>query len=186
LNEVGLPENKAWDLYEPFIVRHLVMGGVPATTAAKAVENKDKLAYNALQEVIKQRPVLINRAPTLHKYSIMAMWPKLSKGKTLQLPPGIVKPLGADHDGDAMSYSVPISSAAVTEAIEKMMPERNLKYVRDRSPTYMPISEYLQGLYLGTKQPTNKPPRRFATKQEAMQAYKKGDLAIDDPIVIQA
>jgi DNA-directed RNA polymerase subunit beta' len=161
------------------------MNGVPATVAAKATENKDKMAYAALQEVIKQRPVLINRAPTLHKYSIMAMWPKLTKGKTLQIPSTIVKPFSADMDGDTMSYSVPISSAAVREAIEKMMPERNLKYVRDRSPTYMPISEYLQGLYLGTRQPQAKSPVIFRTKQEALESYRKGDLNIDDPIVIQ-
>jgi hypothetical protein len=100
LNQAGLPEKKAWELYEPFVVRQLIQKGMPATHAAKSVEKRDGLAYAALQEVVKQRPVILNRAPTLHKYSMMAFWPVLSKGDTLQISPTIVKPFGADYDGD--------------------------------------------------------------------------------------
>jgi hypothetical protein len=102
LNQVGLPEDKAWTLYEPFIVRQLVRGGMPATHAAKAVAEQKPVAYSALQDVVKQRPILINRAPTLHKYGIMAMWPVLTKTKVLQLSPSIVAPFGADYDGDSL------------------------------------------------------------------------------------
>lgn len=104
LNEAGIPEEKAWELYEPFIVRDLVMKGVPAMEAAKAVERKDKAAYKSLQEVIKTRPVIVNRAPTLHKYSMMAFWPVLTKGNTLQVNPTIVKPLGMDFDGNCTDF----------------------------------------------------------------------------------
>ena len=90
LNEVGLPEKKAWDLYEPFVIRELVLKGVPATAAATAVQDRTKMAYRVLQDVVKQRPVMINRAPTLHKYSIMAFWPVLTKGNTLQTNPSAI------------------------------------------------------------------------------------------------
>jgi len=86
---------------------------------------------------------------------------------------------------DTMSYSVPVSQKAVQEAVEKMMPEKNLLYVRDRGPTYVPSSEYLQGLYLGTRRPKDKAPKVFAGKEEAMQAYRSGEIAVDDPIVIR-
>jgi len=101
LNEVGLPEELAWRLYEPFIVSHMVRNGYPATQASKAVSEHQPVAYEALQNVIRERPVLINRAPTLHKYSITAAWPVLTKGHTLQVPPAIVKPLGMDFNGDS-------------------------------------------------------------------------------------
>lgn len=85
---------------------------------------------------------------------------------------------------DTASYAVPVSSAAVKEAISKMMPERNLMTVRDRTPTYVPSAEYAQGLYLATKDPDMKPPQRFRTREDAYAAYRKGALKIDDPVII--
>ena len=87
---------------------------------------------------------------------------------------------------DTASYSVPISDAAVKEAVTKMMTDKNLKSARDDKPHYLPSQEYLQGLYLSTKEPTNKPVQTFATKTEALKAYRKGTLRVDDPIVIKA
>ena len=106
LNEVGLPENQAWEVYEPFIMRDMVRKGVPATQAAKSVENRDKRAYESLQKVVKERPVILNRAPTLHKYSLWALEPKLVKGDTVRVPPQIVGPMGMDYDGDNQIASV--------------------------------------------------------------------------------
>ena len=153
--------------------------------AAQDVAKHGKAAYNSLKEVIKDRPVLINRAPTLHKYSIVAMNPVLTKGRSLQIPPALVGPLGADFDGDTMSYSVPVSQEAVKQARDIMMPNRNLISNRNDRPTYMPSNEYLQGLYFASKEPTAKPTRTFATKDEALAAYKKGEINIDDPILIK-
>lgn len=120
LNQVGLPENYAWELYEPFIIRELVRRGVPAVTAAKEVSSKTKGAYAALQTVVKQRPVLVNRAPTLHKYSIMAFWPKLVKGDVLKISPSIVGPYGADFDGDScwISTRIRVEPKKIKESIE--------------------------------------------------------------------
>jgi DNA-directed RNA polymerase subunit beta len=186
LNQVGLPEERAFDLYEKFVVRNLVQSGMPAMSAAKAVLNKSKAAKEALEEVVSQRPVIINRAPTLHKYSVMAMWPKLTKGHTLQIPPALVGPFGADFDGDTMSYSVPVSKSAVDEAIEKMMPDKNLLSDADESANYVPGIEYLQGLYFLSKSPNKKKETIvFDTLQDAKRAYAKGEIKIDDPIKIK-
>ena len=184
LNEVGLPEARAWEIYQPFIVRHLVRQGVPAIVAAKAVHDKDKAAYAALQSVIQERPVIINRAPTLHKYSMLAAWPRLTKGHTLQIPPAVTGPFGADFDGDTMSYSVPVSSAAVEEAKAKMLPERLLLSERFDQAQFVPGNEYVKGLYLATKSPKQKPVQHFASKADAFKAYRDGKIAVDDPIVI--
>ena len=108
LNEVGLPVEQAWEVYEPFIIRHLVKNNVPAVMAAKAVEKRNPQAFRALQDVVKQRPVLINRAPSLHKYSIMAMWPRLVPGHRLEVPPQIVSGLNMDFDGDSVLTSTEI------------------------------------------------------------------------------
>jgi hypothetical protein len=184
LNEVGLPEELAWDLYEPFIIRKMVKQGVPATKAAESVANHDKAAYTAMREVIKDRPVLVNRAPTLHKYNILAFWPVLTKGHTLQVSPTIVKPFAMDFDGDTASYSVPVSDDAVKESIQKMMPTKNLLSGRDDRPNFAPSNEYLQGLYFATKEPSKKPVKKFATEEDAMKAFRRGEIRADDPIQI--
>jgi len=186
MNQVGLPEGKAWDLYEPFIVRNLVQSGMPAMQAAKAVSAKSKVAYAALQEVATQRPVLINRAPTLHKYGIMAAWPVLTKGHSLQIPPALVAPFGADFDGDTMSYSVPVSKDAVDEAVEKMMPDKNLLSSATDTPNYVPSNEYLQGLYYSSMQPDKKKEKIvFETKEAAIKAFMQGKIKMSDPIEIK-
>lgn len=185
LDEVGLPKKKAWELYKPFIIRHLVRKGVPATVAAKAVVEKTEQAEDALREVVKQRPVVINRAPSLHKYSVLAAWPRLTEGHTLQIPPAITGPMGADFDGDTMSYSVPVSDEAVADAKQKMLPSKLLLSERNEKVQFAPGQEYIKGLYLATKDPAEKVTKRFATAEEAFRAYRDGKISIDDPIVIE-
>jgi len=126
LNQIGMPEPLAWDLYEPFVVRELVQRGMPATHAAQAVAEHTPAAREALTDVIETRPVLVNRAPTLHKYNIMAFEPVLTKGSTVQVPPAVVGPFAMDFDGDTAAFTVPVSDAAVRQAKEKMMPTRHL------------------------------------------------------------
>ena len=184
LNQIGMPEPLAWDLYEPFVVRELVQRGVPATQAAKAVAEHSPAARDALTNVIETRPVLVNRAPSLHKYSIMAFEPVLTKGSTVQVPPAVVGPFAMDFDGDTASFTVPVSDAAVRQAKEKMMPTKHLLDARHGKATYSPSNEYLQGLYLATKIPTKKPVRTFKSRAAAVEAYRKGDIRIDDPITI--
>lgn len=100
LNQIGMPESEAWKLYEPFVIRRLVRNGYPAAAALSYTKKKDPVAYKALQDEVKERPVLVNRAPTLHKLSIMAFEPVLTKGHTIQVAPAIVAPFNLDFDGD--------------------------------------------------------------------------------------
>ncbi len=138
MDQVGLPEDKAWVLYRPFIVRQLVRRGVPAMAAARMVADKDPKARDALVDEMSNRPVIINRAPTLHRFGIMAAYPIMTKGKTLQVPPITTSGFGADFDGDAMQFHVPVSDDAVREARERLMPSRNLTSVRFFDVHYVP------------------------------------------------
>jgi DNA-directed RNA polymerase subunit beta len=185
LNQIGLPINKAWDLYEPFVIRKMVRSGYPAKQAVQLISKRDKAAFVHLQDVVKERPIIYNRAPSLHKYSVLAAWPVLVKGDALQISPSIVKPLGADFDGDTASFTVPASKKAVDEAVGKMMPDKLLLSERGDKPHFVPSNEYVKGLHLATRAAQKKPTRRFKTRADAMRAYQSGEIKVDDPIEIE-
>jgi DNA-directed RNA polymerase beta subunit len=185
MDEVGLPEPKAWTIYRPFIVRRLIRQGLPAVEAAKSVANQTDLARKTMLEEMKERPVMINRAPTYHRYGFMAAFPKLSKGHTLQLPPVVCNGFNADFDGDAMNYHVPVTEEAVKEAREKMLPSVNLKSTRDFGVHYLPRNEFLMGLYLASNSKNDKPPRVFRSKADVIAAYQRGDIDIHDKVVVK-
>ena len=183
LNQVGMPEKQAWKAYESFIVRKLSQKGHKTTAAIRMVADKHPAAYAAMKEVMEERPVLVNRSPTLHKYGIMAFWPRLVKGNTLQVNPSIVTPYNMDFDGDAVNYHVPVSREAVKEAIGKMMPEHNLLSARDFTAHYKPEYEFVHGLYLATrKRAGEKASMTFKTKKDAIAAYERGEIDADTPI----
>ena len=184
LDQIGLPEKQAWEIYEPFVVRELVRQGYQATDAVKMVAEKSKQAHAALEKAVTERPVVMNRAPTLHKFGIMGFWPKLTKGSTIQISPSIIQPMGADHDGDAVNLYVPVSYKAQQDVINKMMPRNNLLSTRSFKAHYMPIREYSQGLYLASRMKPGPAVKAFRTEAEATQAYQRGEIAIDDPIKI--
>src|SRR5690606_18185809 len=118
MDEVALPENRAWNVYRNFVIRRLRRRGMPLIEAAKQVEEKSAVAKEELIKEMQSRPVIVNRAPVLHKFGIMAFWPKLTKDETLKVSPLIVKGFNADFDGDAMQYHVPVDESARQEAIE--------------------------------------------------------------------
>jgi len=184
LNQMGIPIKQAWDVYEPFVVRAMVRHGYGPTAAIKMVKDRDDRAQKFLQDAVKQRPVIVNRAPSLHKYSVMAFDPVLVKGDTVQVSPSIVGPYGMDFDGDTVTYYVPVSKNAVEEAREKMMPKSNLLSARSFRANYTPSQEFVQGLYLATRAKKEKPKKTFRTVKEAQEAFNKGEIDIDTPIVI--
>jgi DNA-directed RNA polymerase subunit beta len=184
MDQVGLPESKAWEIYRPFIVRRLARRGVPPIRAAELVEQKDKAAKDALLEEMDERPVIITRAPVLHRYGVMAFKPQLTKAETLQIPPAIVTGFGADFDGDTMNYHVPVSDGAVKDALEKMLPSKNLMSTKNFKAHQLPKNEYQGGLYHATAFVSNKPERYFATKADAIKAYKNGEIESDQKVVI--
>jgi len=185
MDQVGLPEPKAWTIYRPFIMRRLVREGMPAMAAAEAVANQTPIARKALVSETQKRPVLINRAPTLHRYGFMAAWPVLTKGETLQISPVVTPGFNADFDGDAMNYHVPVTDEAVTDAVEKMLPSKNLKSSSNFKVHYLPKQEFLMGLYLASTAKKDTPPRVFASKADVIKAYKKGDISLGDRVIVK-
>lgn len=185
MDHVGLPEEQAWTLYKKFVVRGLVSQGMNPTDAIKAVANKSPQALNVLSNEMNRRPMIVNRAPTLHKYNLMAVYPTLVKGNTLQVSPLITNGFNADFDGDTMLMHVPVSESAVAEAKKKMLPSRNLFAIRDFDVHYIPTQEYAYGLYLASSRKNQKPVQSFANAKEAIAAYKRGEVDIDDRIRIR-
>jgi DNA-directed RNA polymerase beta subunit len=184
LDEVGIPEEKAWVLYSPFIVRRLVRSGTSAVQAAKQVANKTEQAKKALLEEMEQRPVIINRAPTLHKFSIQAFWPKLNPHNTLTIPPLVTSGFGADFDGDAMNFHVPVSEEAKKDAIDKLMPSKHLLNSLKFDVQYIPSQEYLAGLYQASSDVSHSPIRTFRSADDAIVAFKRGKIKATDRIEI--
>jgi DNA-directed RNA polymerase subunit beta' len=186
MDEVGLPEKRAWVIYRPFIMRRLIRRGMPATEAAQNVANQTEQARKAMLEELEERPVIINRAPTLHRYGFLAAWPKLVGGETLQTSPVIAPGYALDHDGDTMNYHVPVSPEAVHEAITKLMPSANLKSVQKFDVHQLPRNEFLMGLYLASTADNKNEPRIFKDKESAVAAYRRGEIRLGDRIVIGA
>ena len=185
MDQVALPEEKAWDIYKPFVVRGLVRRGMPRMQALDAVEGKNKAAFAELQTQMSSRPIVINRAPVLHRYGLMAFYPRLTKNKVMEVNPVITKGFGADFDGDAMQYHVPSTEEAAQEAIHKMLPSKNLFSAASFKAHYVPNKDYQTGLYVASSRTNNKSkPHVYRTKQDAMAAYKRGEIGVDTRVHI--
>ena len=185
LDQVGLPENMAWKMYEPFIIRDMIRTGYSATDAVKAVANRTERAYSSLRKSVKERPLMVNRAPTMHKYSIMALEPVLVKGDNIQVSNYLLEPYAADFDGDTAVMHVPVSQEAVDEARKRMSPGKNLLSARSMDLLWKPTMDYVLGASFATKNPKPGTPRVFNSEKEAVLAYKKGEIDIDSPIRIK-
>jgi DNA-directed RNA polymerase subunit beta' len=134
---------------------------------------------------MEARPVIINRAPTLHRYGVMAAWPRLVKGNVLKISPLVVKGFNADFDGDAMQFHVPAEESAVQEAVQKMLPSRNLFATRDFKVHATPLNEYIGGLFEASARiDKDKPPMHFPNKAAAIRAYRRGLIGVGQQIAI--
>jgi DNA-directed RNA polymerase beta subunit len=186
MDQVGLPIDKAFEVYRPFLVRRLVRGGMPRLVALRAVEEQTEPARQALHAEVQERPVIVNRAPTLHRYSMMAFRPVLVSGHTLRVPPIVTKGFNMDFDGDAAQYHVPASDEAVAEAYAKMLPSRNyMSPATFKATSYLPNQEFSGGIYAAsTLRDDTKRPRTFATRQDAIRAFQRGEIDVDHPVEI--
>jgi DNA-directed RNA polymerase subunit beta len=185
MDQVALPEEKAWEIYKPFIVRGLVRRGLPRMEAVKAFDNKDNQARAELNAQMSSKPIIINRAPVLHRYGMMAFYPQLTKNKTMEISPLVTKGFGADFDGDAMQFHVPSTSDAAKEATEKMLPSKNLFAVSSFKGHYMPVAELHSGLYVASNRVSQKtPPKVFKSAKDAIAAYRRGEIEVDTPVHI--
>jgi DNA-directed RNA polymerase beta subunit len=185
IDSVGIPEEHAWSVYKPFIVRRLVRRGMQHSAAAQAVADKDPKARAALGEEMGARPVILDRAPVLHRYGVMAFWPRLIKGDTIHLSPLVTAGYGADFDGDQMNYQVPAGDDAVKEAVAKMLPSKNLLAASNFQVHQIPTREFAAGLWMASKPPDkDKHPITFASTKDAVAAYRRGEIDVDTPIEI--
>ncbi len=154
LHECGLPKDMAAELFKPFIIRKLIERGIVKTvkSAKKLVDKKEPVIWDILENVLKGHPVLLNRAPTLHRLSIQAFLPKLIEGKAIQLHPLVCTAFNADFDGDQMAVHVPLSNAAVLEAQLLMLASHNILNPQNGTPVTLPSQDMVLGLYYMTKE----------------------------------
>jgi DNA-directed RNA polymerase subunit beta' len=153
LHECGLPKDMAAELFKPFIIRKLIERGIVKTvkSARKLVDKKESVVWDILENILKGHPIMLNRAPTLHRLSIQAFQPKLIEGKAIQLHPLVTSAFNADFDGDQMAVHVPLSNAAVLEAQLLMLASHNILNPQNGTPITLPSQDMVLGLYYITK-----------------------------------
>ncbi|MFI3321428.1 MAG: DNA-directed RNA polymerase subunit beta' [Rikenellaceae bacterium] len=177
MHEMGIPKDMAAELYKPFIIRKLIERGIVKTvkSAKKIIDRRDPVVWDILENVLKGHPVLMNRAPTLHRLGIQAFQPKLIEGKALQLHPLACTAFNADFDGDQMAVHLPLGNAAILEAQILMLGAHNILNPANGAPITVPSQDMVLGLYYMTK------PRSgvvgegltFYSREEALIAYNE-------------
>jgi len=178
LHECGLPKNMAAELFKPFIIRKLIERGIVKTvkSAKKIVDRKDPVVWDILENVLKGHPVLLNRAPTLHRLGIQAFQPKLIEGKAIQLHPLVCTAFNADFDGDQMAVHVPLGHDAVMEASMLMLSSHNILNPANGAPIAVPSQDMVLGLYYVTK--GRKSTDEFKVPGEGMRFYSAEEVII--------
>ncbi len=173
IHECGIPKGMAAELYKPFVIRKLIERGIVKTvkSAKKIVDRKDPVVWEILENVLKGHPVLLNRAPTLHRLSIQAFQPVLIEGKAIQLHPLVCTGFNADFDGDQMAVHLPLGNAAILEAQLLMLASHNLLNPANGAPIQVPSQDMVLGLYYMTKS-------RKGSKGEGMTFYSSEEVAI--------
>ncbi|WP_185864339.1 DNA-directed RNA polymerase subunit beta' [Blattabacterium cuenoti] len=153
LHECGLPKDMAAELYKPFIIRKLIERGIVKTvkSSKRIIDKRDSIIWDILENVLKGHPVLLNRAPTLHRLGIQAFQPKLIEGKAIQLHPLVCAAFNADFDGDQMAVHLPLSNGAILEAQILMLASQNILNPANGSPITVPSQDMVLGLYYMTK-----------------------------------
>jgi DNA-directed RNA polymerase subunit beta' len=178
LHECGLPKDMAAELFKPFVIRKLIERGIVKTvkSAKKLVEKKEAVIWDILENILKGHPILLNRAPTLHRLSIQAFQPKLIEGKAIQLHPLVCSSFNADFDGDQMAVHVPLSNAAILEAQLLMLASHNILNPQNGTPITLPSQDMVLGLYYISKGKRNLP--TDPVKGEGMAFYSAEEVII--------
>ncbi len=178
LHECGLPKDMAAELFKPFIIRKLIERGIVKTvkSARKLVDKKEAVVWDILENILKGHPVMLNRAPTLHRLSIQAFQPKLIEGKAIQLHPLVTTAFNADFDGDQMAVHVPLSNAAVLEAQLLMLASHNILNPQNGQPITLPSQDMVLGLYYISK-------GRKSTEAEKVRGEGKAFYSTEEVII---
>jgi DNA-directed RNA polymerase subunit beta' len=184
-DQCGLPKSIALEIFRPFVIRELIARGyAPNPSRAKVIfEEKDDVVYDILEEVSKDRPVLLNRAPTLHRQSILAFYPVLIEGNAIRLHPMTCTGFNADFDGDQMAVHLPLSDKAVEEVKQRMFAKENMLNLRDGAPIVNVSKDMAFGIYFLTliKGDQVNPHHMFASLDELISAYNLGNLEFQVP-----
>jgi len=195
MHECGLPKDMAAELFKPFIIRKLIERGIVKTvkSARKLVDKKEAIIWDILENILKGHPVMLNRAPTLHRLSIQAFQPKLIEGKAIQLHPLVTTAFNADFDGDQMAVHVPLSSAAVLEAQLLMLSSHNILNPQNGTPITLPSQDMVLGLYYITKGKKSTPEeivkgegKSFYSAEEVIIAYNEKVIDLHANIKVKA
>lgn len=190
LNQCGLPKEMALEMFKPYVLREIIAAGLaPNVKSAKRVlEQRPPEVFDILEKVTKNHPVLLNRAPTLHKLGIQAFYPVLIEGNAIQIHPCVCAGYNADFDGDQMAVHVPLSKKAIKEAIELMMPEHNLLKPADGSPITLPNKEMALGCFYLTSVDPRLPlfeKTIFFSGEEAILAYQEEKIELRQLIKVK-
>ena len=178
MHECGLPKDMAAELFKPFIIRKLIERGIVKTvkSAKKLVDKKEAVIWDILENILKGHPVMLNRAPTLHRLSIQAFQPKLVEGKAIQLHPLVTSAFNADFDGDQMAVHVPLSHASILEAQLLMLSSHNILNPQNGTPITLPSQDMVLGLYYITK-------GKVTTATETMKGQGKAFYNLDEVVI---
>jgi len=190
LNQCGLPKDMALEMFKPFVLREMISRGIaPNVKSAKnMLERRPSEVFDILEEITKNHPVILNRAPTLHKLSIQAFYPVLIEGSAIRLHPAVCSGFNADFDGDQMAVHVPLSKKAIDEAIELMLPKHNLLKPSDGNPVITPASkEMALGVYYLTNADSRMPAKEtvYSDTEEAMLAFQSGSVELRQLITVR-
>ncbi len=194
LHECGIPKQMAAELFKPFVIRKLIERGIVKTvkSAKKLVDRKDPVIWEILENILKGHPVMLNRAPTLHRLSIQAFQPRLIEGKAIQLHPLVCGAFNADFDGDQMAVHVPLSQAAILEAQVLMLSSHNMLNPQNGSPITLPSQDMVLGLYYITKERKSTEElkvkgegRKFYSPEEVIIAYNEEQLDLHAAIKVR-
>jgi len=194
LHECGLPKDMAAELFKPFIIRKLIERGIVKTvkSARKLVDRKEAVVWDILENILRGHPVMLNRAPTLHRLSIQAFQPKLVEGKAIQLHPLVCTSFNADFDGDQMAVHVPLSNAAILEAQLLMLASHNILNPQNGTPITLPSQDMVLGLYYLTKakksmpgEPVRGEGMHFYSPEEVIIAHNEGRVDLHAQIKVR-
>ena len=194
LHECGLPKDMAAELFKPFIIRKLIERGIVKTvkSARKLVDKKEAIVWDILENILKGHPIMLNRAPTLHRLSIQAFQPKLIEGKAIQLHPLVTSAFNADFDGDQMAVHVPLSNAAVLEAQLLMLASHNILNPQNGTPITLPSQDMVLGLYYISKgkkttatETVKGEGKAFYSADEVIIAYNEGKVDLHATIKVR-
>jgi DNA-directed RNA polymerase subunit beta' len=189
LHQCGLPKEMAVELFKPFVMKRLVdlNHAQNIKSAKRMVERARPVVWDVLEEVIREHPVLLNRAPTLHRLGIQAFEPQLVEGKAIQIHPLVCTAFNADFDGDQMAVHVPLSAEAQAEARILMLSTNNILKPADGKPVTMPTQDMIIGIYCLTRMASDTPGsgRVFGGLAEALMAYDRGELDLQAEITVR-